>query len=510
MKNEKLLKAIGDIDGKYIREANPVEQAKSYHRFVNTGAKRALLALAVVMLLLITMVFSVSALREPVVEFFSEIYQMFFHRDEPEWMYELETTRWREEGETAPTTTARQGSGRVGKTAGFPGYTWGFLPFGELEMRTEYALHTTDVQEIRVTITNNSGRELLWWGDEASDLQYWDGAGWHQYQTQGGWSAPPEPETFLKVLAPGQTQVTYVIDSFNLPVEGFYRLTVRARALGERTEELWDLRMQAAFEISSSPTPKLTQDIAARLLPIQTKIIGEEPYYPPIPIVRQTEPIVTEPLPPIEETPFSSRDVVEMQQGLWEVRDYAQRMPAQRYKYSVQGEAVYIYFYRQKADEEAFLCLKTIGWVDGVAPGETAGLDALPERFLVAPVDIQFIRFASAGNAIQPPRGIQIGDPESKIFDRYPDNRRAGREDVLYDITAIYPWAKPEQGITKNGSFIGGRKEAHGNWVFLYADDLSEDTAKVPLDWANPLRLEYIIKDDRVVEIYFSRSFEPN
>lgn len=86
-------------------------QDKSYYRFVNTGAKRAVLALAVVILLLITMVFSVSALREPVVQFIAEIYEMFFPSDEPEWMYELETTRYLQEGETAPTTAARQGAG---------------------------------------------------------------------------------------------------------------------------------------------------------------------------------------------------------------------------------------------------------------------------------------------------------------------------------------------------------------------------------------------------------------
>jgi len=86
MNSEKLLIAIGDIDGKYIREAMPVEQAKPYHRFVNTSAKRAVLALVTAILLLITMVFSVSALREPVVRFIVEVYekfsQVFIHQEE--------------------------------------------------------------------------------------------------------------------------------------------------------------------------------------------------------------------------------------------------------------------------------------------------------------------------------------------------------------------------------------------------------------------------------------------
>ena len=192
------------------------------------------------------------------------------------------------------------------------------------------------------------------------------------------------------------------------------------------------------------------------------------------------------------------------------MRDYAQRIPAKRYKYWVRDDAVYIAFYRQKTgEEEAFFCLRTIGWVDGVELGETAMLDKLTERFLVAPAKIEFIRFSGTGNAIPPPRGIQISDPESKIFERYPDHRRAGRENILYDVTATYPWARPEQGSANNGkSFIGGRKDARGNWVFLYADYLMEDDTAVPLAWANPLRLEYQIKDGKIAEIYFSRSFD--
>ena len=81
---------------------------------------------------------------------------------------------------------------------------------------------------------------------------------------------------------------------------------------------------------------------------------------------------------------------------------------------------------------------------------------------------------------------------------------------ILHDMEDAEEWAKPEQGITKNGNFIGGRKEANGNWVFLSASYGGEDEAAVPLEWGNPLRLEYIIKDGKVMEIYFSRSFESN
>jgi len=211
MKNEKLLRAIGDINGKYVREAMPRPegaQAKPYYRFVNTSAKKALLALAVAFILLITMIFSVSALREPVVQFLAEVYEMIFHRDEPEWMYAQETTRYLQEGETAPTTAVWHGSGREGKTAGFAGYTWADIPFSNLEMRTEYALYALDTKEIRVTVTNDSGKELMWWGAGDCQIQYWDGFGWFRCASfeELTLTPPREGEMVFEPLPPGKTQ----------------------------------------------------------------------------------------------------------------------------------------------------------------------------------------------------------------------------------------------------------------------------------------------------------------
>jgi len=61
-------------------------QSKPYFRFVNTNAKKAVLALATALLILLTMVFSVAALREPVVRFIVEVYEkfsnVFFHQQE--------------------------------------------------------------------------------------------------------------------------------------------------------------------------------------------------------------------------------------------------------------------------------------------------------------------------------------------------------------------------------------------------------------------------------------------
>jgi len=64
-------------------------QSKPYYRFVNTTPKKALLALAAAVLLMITMMFSVSALREPVVRFIVEVYekfsQVFFQQQEEDY-----------------------------------------------------------------------------------------------------------------------------------------------------------------------------------------------------------------------------------------------------------------------------------------------------------------------------------------------------------------------------------------------------------------------------------------
>ena len=64
-------------------------QRQPYYLLVNTKPKRALLAFAIALLLLITMVFSVSALREPVVRFIVEVYErfskVFYHQQEEEY-----------------------------------------------------------------------------------------------------------------------------------------------------------------------------------------------------------------------------------------------------------------------------------------------------------------------------------------------------------------------------------------------------------------------------------------
>ena len=69
-------------------------QRRPLYRYTNTGGKKAILALAASLILLVTLVFSVSAIREPVVRFFVEAYEkfsrIFFHQQEEQYPGTLE------------------------------------------------------------------------------------------------------------------------------------------------------------------------------------------------------------------------------------------------------------------------------------------------------------------------------------------------------------------------------------------------------------------------------------
>jgi len=64
-------------------------ERRPYYRFTNTNGKKAVLVLAATFILLVTLVFSVSAIREPVVRFFVETYEkfsrVFFHQQEEQF-----------------------------------------------------------------------------------------------------------------------------------------------------------------------------------------------------------------------------------------------------------------------------------------------------------------------------------------------------------------------------------------------------------------------------------------
>jgi len=63
-------------------------QRKPFYRYTNTRGKKAVLALAAAFILMATLMFSVSAIREPVMRFFVQAYEtfsrVFFHQQETE------------------------------------------------------------------------------------------------------------------------------------------------------------------------------------------------------------------------------------------------------------------------------------------------------------------------------------------------------------------------------------------------------------------------------------------
>jgi hypothetical protein len=98
--NPMIIQALGEVMDRRVEQI-PVEkhtfspafeqkmdrliraQSKPYYRFTNTKPKRAMLALAAAFVLMLTLMFSVSALRVPVVRFIVEVYErfsaVFFH-----------------------------------------------------------------------------------------------------------------------------------------------------------------------------------------------------------------------------------------------------------------------------------------------------------------------------------------------------------------------------------------------------------------------------------------------
>lgn len=94
---------------KFERRMNKLilAQIKPYFYLINTSAKKAALAFAAAFILMITMIFSVSALREPVLRFILEVYEkfstVFFNSHEevvapPETLETLYEPSWLPEG----------------------------------------------------------------------------------------------------------------------------------------------------------------------------------------------------------------------------------------------------------------------------------------------------------------------------------------------------------------------------------------------------------------------------
>jgi len=97
-------------------------QSKPYYKYINTRAKKAALALAAAFVLLIATVFSVSALREPVVRFIVEVYEkfstIFFDKGEeeitkPAKLEIIFTPTWLPEGYTLNETKSKNSDSQI-------------------------------------------------------------------------------------------------------------------------------------------------------------------------------------------------------------------------------------------------------------------------------------------------------------------------------------------------------------------------------------------------------------
>lgn len=199
--------------------------------------------------------------------------------------------------------------------------------------------------------------------------------------------------------------------------------------------------------------------------------------------------------------PFTPEDIDLMEQGFTDVGDYAERIPAWSYKCWALEEYALIYFFKSAEAQDAFLCLATDDTIAGYTEGDIESFAALPDHILSAPAHLNFIEFPLAGTAITPPRGIKIGDPAQSIFDAYPDHRRAGQEDRLYDITHLYP----EETVNASNKHIGGHISSPGSDSFyvslVYAELESHELVA-------PLRMDYWVQENIICGIDIHHSFD--
>jgi len=272
-------------------------------------------------------------------------------------------------------------------------------------------------------------------------------------------------------------------------------------------------------------------------------------------VVTTTEETTTE---PIEETlpalsyslaaspknpgakPFTKDDIAAIEANFKTVGDYVKAVPAAWYEvicWNAVEDRVRIRFYDDKPldnDDRRFLEIATAGFVEAYSNAEDTihkTTQSVPKELLTETACIIYIDFAKTGSAIPSPRGLMVGDNAQKIFDAYPDYR-SGDGTILYDITAIYPWAKPEWGSTMMDTpegivgwereleygFLGGRIWNKDNYyvtrfIFMekpyWWDDREWDSP-----WASDLysyhwRLDYTVEENIIQNIEFMLSYHP-
>jgi hypothetical protein len=242
-----------------------------------------------------------------------------------------------------------------------------------------------------------------------------------------------------------------------------------------------------------------------------------------------TEPVKT------DAKPFTQDDISAIEEPFKTVGDYVRAVPAAWYRvdhWDAYGCEIIIEFHDEEPNADSDYILRLKSFDESLCDIVTAEINGteqkqeLPKVLLDAKkVKLEGIDFAKTGTAITPPRGIKVGDLAQKIFDTYPDYRTEDG-DVLYDITTLYPWAKPEWGNTEEEppegivgwerepeyGFLGGRiwpKDQYYVARFIFMEKPSWwDERSMDQPWTSDIysyywRLDYIVEENIIQDIEF-------
>ena len=244
-----------------------------------------------------------------------------------------------------------------------------------------------------------------------------------------------------------------------------------------------------------------------------------------VPPSTETTPVeTTTQAPPVmpEAKPFTKDDIAAIESKFKTVGDYVKAVPAAWYRletwHAMGGElAVEFYDHEPSEDSLPFLFILAHRDVPDFIVSSSCVHTLSPEVLAAREIEIHRIDFAKTGDAIAPPRGIEIGEPAQKIFDSYPDTR-TGDGDVLYDITAIHPEAKVEWGVWDGEgvptlTYIGGGITQDGV-CFVYTDQPWDwDERESDYTWMNMYNprwsLSYTVENDVVTGIEYMLTYHP-
>jgi len=268
----------------------------------------------------------------------------------------------------------------------------------------------------------------------------------------------------------------------------------------------------------------LTLSLALLFCACGTVEIPEEATTEETTVVTTTEETTTEPKN-LDVKPFTKDDITVIEAKFKTVGDYVKAVPAAWYKiyhYDAYGCEISIEFFDHEPKEGSrpLLRIQTFdeALCEALESGPARAVQELPKILPGAQnVEIRSIDFAKAGDAITPPRGIKVGDPAQKIFEAYPDYR-TGDSNVLYDITVLYPDAKPEWGKWdgegwSNIDFMGGGIMEGGVGFTFAGQPWGWDERENDYTWLNMYNprylLTYKIEDDMITGINYMLLYHP-